>query len=129
MYSNSKGKQQVQRLKSAVVNLPKFLSRFSFRDTNEFASETKQSLSKLFLCVFKIARWLKRACNILDRSHVLFRLAVEKDLSPVALFARLTLACENIRFSSLFAAARRKRETSPAAKSEEKRMLSQARLT
>ena len=33
------------------------------------------------------------------------------------------LACENIRFSTLFAAPR---ETSPAAKSEEKRMFSQA---
>ena len=85
-----KGKQQVQRLKSAVVNLPQFLSRFSFRDTNEFATETKQSLSHVSLCVFKIARWLKRACNILDRSHVLILLAVEKDLSPVALVAGLT---------------------------------------
>ena len=54
----------------------------NFRDTNEFATETKQSLSNVSLCVFKIARWLKRACNILDRSHVLIRLAVEKDLSP-----------------------------------------------
>ena len=35
---------------------------------------------------------------------------------------RGTVACENIRFSSFFAA----RETSPAAKSEEKRMFSQA---
>ena len=33
------------------------------------------------------------------------------------------LACENIRFSSLFAAGD---ETSPAAKSEEKRVFSQA---
>ena len=90
MYSrNTKGKQQVQRLKSAVINLPKFLSRFSFRDTNEFATETKHSLLNLSLCVFKIARWLKRACNILDQSHVLIRLAVEKDLSPVALVAGL----------------------------------------
>ena len=62
----------------------------NFRDTNEFATETKQSLSNVSLCVFKIARWLKRACNILDRSHVLIRLAVEKDLSPVALIAGLT---------------------------------------
>ena len=38
--------------------------------------------------------------------------------------SRLVLACENIRFSSLFFP----RETSPAAKSEEKRMFSQARL-
>ena len=36
------------------------------------------------------------------------------------------LACENIRFSSLFAAGDVSRETSPAAKSEEKRMFSQA---
>ena len=36
------------------------------------------------------------------------------------------LACENIRFSSLFAAGNVSRETSPAAKSEEKRMFSQA---
>ena len=90
MYRNSKGKQQVQQLKSAVVNLPTFLSWFSFRDTNEFATETKQSLSNLSLYVFKIERWLKRACSILDRSHVLIRLAVEKDLSPVALVAGLT---------------------------------------
>ena len=37
------------------------------------------------------------------------------------------LACENIRFSSLFAAGGVSRERSPAAKSEEKRMFSQAR--
>ena len=36
------------------------------------------------------------------------------------------LACENIRFSSLFAAGDVSRETSSAAKSEEKRMFSQA---
>ena len=36
----------------------------------------------------------------------------------------LPLACENIRFSSLFAAGDVSRETSPAAKSEEKRMFS-----
>ena len=36
------------------------------------------------------------------------------------------VACENIRFSSLFAAGDVSRETSPAAKSEEKRMFSQA---
>ena len=42
------------------------------------------------------------------------------------------LACENIRFSSLFAAGdvsrgkRPQRKTSPVAKSEEKRMFSQA---
>ena len=36
------------------------------------------------------------------------------------------LACENIRFSSLFAARDVSRESSPAAKSEEKRMFSQA---
>ena len=65
MYRNSKGKQQVQQLRSAVVNLPTFLSWFSFRDTNKFATETKQSLSNLSLCVFKVERWLKRGCNIL----------------------------------------------------------------
>ena len=42
------------------------------------ATETKHSLSNLSLCVFKIARWLKRACTILDRSQVLIRLAVER---------------------------------------------------
>ena len=36
------------------------------------------------------------------------------------------IACENIRFSSLFAAGGVSRETSPAAKSEEKRTFSQA---
>ena len=66
MYSNNKGKQQVQWLKSAVVNLPKIPSRFSFRDTKEFVMETKQSLSNVSLHVFKIVRCLKRACNILD---------------------------------------------------------------
>ena len=35
------------------------------------------------------------------------------------------VACENIRFSSLFAAGDVSRETSPAEKSEEKRMFSQ----
>ena len=42
----------------------------------------------------------------------------------------VTLACENIRFSSLFADGNVSRvpprETSPAAKREEKRMISQA---
>ena len=89
MYSNNKGKQQVQWLKSAVVNLPKILSRFSFRDTKEFATETKQSVSNVCLHVFKIVRWLKRACNILDRSSILIHLAVKKDFSPVALVAGL----------------------------------------
>ena len=42
--------------------------------------------------------------------------------------ASLLLACENIRFSSLFAAGDVSRETSPAAKSTEKRMFSQATL-
>ena len=42
--------------------------------------------------------------------------------------SRLVLACENIRFSSLFASLFFPRETSPAAKSEEKRMFSQATL-
>ena len=36
------------------------------------------------------------------------------------------VACENIRFSSLFAARDVSRETSPAAKSEEKRIFSPA---
>ena len=36
------------------------------------------------------------------------------------------LACENIRFSSLFVAEDVSRETSSATKSEEKRMFSQA---
>ena len=36
------------------------------------------------------------------------------------------LACENIRFSSLFVAENVSRETSSATKSEEKRMFSQA---
>ena len=40
----------------------------------------------------------------------------------------LRIACENIRFSSLFAAGDVSRETSPAAKSKEKRMCSQATL-
>ena len=39
------------------------------------------------------------------------------------------IACENIRFSSLFAAGDVPRETSPSAKSEEKRMFSQANYT
>ena len=42
------------------------------------APETKHSLSNLSLCMFKIGRWLERACSILDRSHVLIRLAVER---------------------------------------------------
>ena len=41
---------------------------------------------------------------------------------------RVFRACKNIRFSSLFAAWDVSRETSPAAKSEEKRMFSQARF-
>ena len=41
---------------------------------------------------------------------------------------RLVLACENIRFSWLFAAGDGSRETFQAAKSEEKRMFSHARL-
>ena len=40
-----------------------------------------------------------------------------------------TLAWENIRFSSLLPAGDVSRETSPAAKSEEKRMFSQAKST
>ena len=90
MYSNSKGKQQVERLKLAVVNLPKFLSLF-FRSGIQM--NLPQELNKayqIYPYLFKIARWLKRACNILDRSHVFIRLAVEKDFSPVALVAGLT---------------------------------------
>ena len=40
----------------------------------------------------------------------------------------LNLACENIRFSSLFAVEDISRETSPVVKSEEKQMFSQAIL-
>ena len=40
----------------------------------------------------------------------------------------VALACENIRFSRLFAAVDVSRETSPAAKSEEKRMFSQGNV-
>ena len=43
------------------------------------------------------------------------------------LISQKELACENIRFSSLFAAGDVSRETSPATKSEEKRMFSQAK--
>ena len=39
-----------------------------------------------------------------------------------------SVACENIRFSSLFVAWDVSRGTSPAAKSEEKRMFSQATM-
>ena len=41
-------------------------------------------------------------------------------------FTLFALACGNILFSSLFAAGDVSRKTSPAAKSEEKRMFSQA---
>ena len=65
----------------AEVSSVKFANMSPKRETNELATETRHSLSNLSLCVFKIARWLKRACRILDRSHVLIRLAVaEKDL-------------------------------------------------
>ena len=40
----------------------------------------------------------------------------------------VALACENIRFSRLFAAGDVLRETSPTAKSEEKRIFSQANV-
>ena len=40
----------------------------------------------------------------------------------------LNLACENIRFSSLFVVEDILRETSPAVKSEEKQMFSEAIL-
>lgn len=42
---------------------------------------------------------------------------------------RQPLACEDIRFSSLFAVGDVSRKTSPAAKSREKRMFSQANAT
>ena len=41
-------------------------------------------------------------------------------------FVKEGVACENIHFSSLFVAGDVPGETSPAAKSEEKRMFSQA---
>ena len=41
---------------------------------------------------------------------------------------KVQVACENIRFSSLFVAGDVSRETSPAAKSEKKRMFSQAKV-
>ena len=41
----------------------------------------------------------------------------------------VSLACENIRFSSLFVAEDVSRETSSATKSEEKRMFSQAMVS
>ena len=45
----------------------------------------------------------------------------------ISVAAQTLLACENIRFSSLFAAVDVSRETSPGAKSEDKRMFSQAK--
>ena len=44
----------------------------------------------------------------------------------IVLLLTFFLACENIRFSSLVADGDVSRETSPVAKSEEKRMFSQA---
>ena len=49
-------------------------------------------------------------------------------MSVVFKIPGFVLACENIRFSSLFAAGDVSCETSPAAKSVEKQMFSQARF-
>ena len=43
--------------------------------------------------------------------------------------SNVSVACENIRFSSLFVAEDVSRETSSATKSEEKRMFSQANVS
>ena len=50
---------------------------------------------------------------------------VKLTTNPCNAVFSLWVACENIRFSTLFAA---EAETSPAAKSEEKRVFSQASL-
>ena len=51
---------------------------------------------------------------------------VSKDMVQIPRGAGTAVACENIRFSSLFAAGDVSRETSPATNSEEKRMFLQA---
>ena len=69
----------------------------------------------------------------LQRQHFLLSYLKTLSVGPAGVWTRdlplgrPALACENIRFSTLFAAKDVSRETSPAAKSEEKRMFSQAR--
>ena len=67
---------------------------------------------------------------IYDLSIRIRTVRIAKGIYKELFTVRKLLACENIRFSSLFVAGDVRdvppRETSPAAKSEEKRMFSQA---
>ena len=70
-------------------------------------------------CTFEIIRFRLSNCwNVNDKGTF--------DLCRLLAVIRKQLTCENIRFSSLFVDGDVSRETSPAAKSEETRMFSQA---
>ena len=70
-------------------------------------------------CTFEIIRFRLSNCwNVNDKGTF--------DLCRLLTVIRKQLTCENIRFSSLFVDGYVSRETSPAAKSEETRMFSQA---
>ena len=106
----------------------------------------KKSLQQLRLCVI-VKRGLlfwKMFLSLLNRRTATWNLFLKQTMEMKRWwrnlffsFSRATfretsaemkvkIACENIRFSSLFAAGDVSRETFPSAKSEEKRMFSQA---
>ena len=77
-------------LKSLSVNKPNSLLRFGRFSTNSLATLTSGSLSTRGLLEFKIESELNLRCFIVDRSHVLILLAIEKDLSGVTVVVPLT---------------------------------------
>ena len=80
---------------------------------------SKPRFCKLVLWPLLIGIW-ERKFNSFTFSISPFEVAVK------TVILSTWLACENIRFSSLFTAGDVSRETSPSTKSEEKRMFSQA---
>ena len=76
--------------RSALVKIPKFFIRFSFRPANVFAIWITSKLSVNFLWQLSTVKLLNRCCFVFDLSHVFRRRAAEKDLSQQALVAGLT---------------------------------------
>ena len=75
-----------------LLAVPKFLLRFSLRETNSCATSAIETLSVICLWPFNTARLLNLSPPILDRSHVFRRRADENERSPAALVAGFT-AC------------------------------------
>ena len=89
-------------------------------------------LTEALLCAFSLEYFVSKVNDLFKMPKTvpsIYR-SDNKELRDVHMHcftSRAPVSCENIRFPSLFVAGDVPRETPPPAKSEEKRMFSQAR--